>query len=508
MKNIVIISFILFQYLPVFSQNSGILDPTFGDAGMVITGDTIKYEGANSVAVQKDGKILVSGAIDGIWSLIRYQSNGDIDSTWGAAGILSDPDPGSFSGGEPMAIAIQQDGKILVGGFNANQFVMWRYLTEGVPDSSFGTSGYLNFTCGFGSEQISSIKIDTANKILIVGVSWNNTGTLGYYNHTVLARLNNDGSMDTTFGVNGFVMTELGFGVAGGRADIGIQSDGKIILSNKTNDGSLTSIAVRRFLYDGTTDNTFGNNGTTITNVNGYDESSSSLVIQKDNKIVVVGTSIDNCLAFKGSILLRLTRDGVLDNTFNSFGYVITMQHNADITCSVALQSDQRILVAKRINGGRLFVIERWNSDGSPDNTFGDAGSTTTSFDAIEVVLSSMVLQPDEKIILCGTLLQHTHTDIVVTRYNVFPLGIDNITEDYKIGIHPVPFKETVTISCPPDLVKEKPVLTIFSCDGKLLLNQTILNTSTSIPVNDLPSGTYFFRLNIKDQSIVRKVIK
>jgi uncharacterized delta-60 repeat protein len=206
--------------------------------------------------------------------------------------------------------------------------------------------------------------------------------------------------------------------------------------------------------------------------------------------------------------LLRYTRDGALDNTFNSFGYVTTMQYDADITCSVALQSDQRILVAKRINGGELFIIERWNSDGSPDSTFGDAGSATTSFDAIEVVLSSMVLQPDEKIILCGTLLQHSYSDIVLTRYNVCTIGIDNNTEVYEIRIHPVPFKETVTISCPMGLIKERPILNIFSCDGKLLLNQTIQNTSTSLQLNDFSPGTYFFRLNIKDRSIVRKVIK
>jgi len=508
MKKLVIVCFMVLAFLPARSQNSGMLDPAFGNAGIVLAGDATKFEGAKSVAVQEDGRIVVAGSIDGLWSVTRYLSNGEIDSTWGTDGVISNPDPGNYHSGVPTAIAIQQDGKILVGGLNASYFVVWRYLPEGIPDSSFGTSGYVNFTCGYGQDMVTSMKLDAENNILIAGISWNDIGTLGYYGHTVLARLHPDGGMDTTFGVNGMVMTEFGYGESADQPECGIQSDGKIILSGKTKNGSLISIAVRRFLSDGSLDITFGNNGTTITDVTGYDEFSLGLAIQDDDKILVVGASINYCLDFKGSILIRYTSDGILDNTFNSVGYILALQYDSGIARSVALQADQKILVAKSINGGKMFIIERWETDGSPDNTFGDAGRTTTSFDALEAIVASMALQPDGKIILCGTLLQHSDNDIVLARYDICTVGISNHTGSEEMSIYPVPLKEEVSIFCPDLLLTAKPVLHVFNSDGKLLVNQAIEQVTTTLGVGDFPPGSYYFVLRTNNRSIVRKAIK
>ncbi len=214
----------------------GTLDTTFGTGGMVTT-DFGGNDHGNSVAIQSDGKIVVAGAADigGTYdfALARYNTDGSLDTTtpFGTAGTgMVTTDFGAGDGG--WSGAIQSDGKIVVAGGSgsggAGSFALARYhglSTTGTPgtlDTSFGTLGKV--TTGFSGGYGNSVAIQSDGKIVVVG-----SVVAGFGDFTV-ARYNANGTLDTSFDVDGKVTTDFG-GPTDNSTSVAIQSDGKIVVS-------------------------------------------------------------------------------------------------------------------------------------------------------------------------------------------------------------------------------------------------------------------------------------
>ncbi len=242
-----------------------------------------------------------------------------------------------------------------------------------------------------------SIVMQPDGKILVAGES---DGDFA------LARYNSDGSLDNTFSGDGQLTTDFGGDDSG--SSVAVQGNGNILVAGYTFNGSNDDFALVRYNSDGSPDMTFGSDGKVTTDFGG-DDYGYSMVMQSDGIILVAGES-DGDVA-----LARYNSDGSLDTTFSGDGKLTTDFGGYDSCWSVAAQNNGKILVAGTTNNGSSadFALARYNSDGSPDMTFGSEGKVTTDFGGYDYGYS-MVIQSDGTILVAG----ESDGDFALARYN------------------------------------------------------------------------------------------
>jgi uncharacterized delta-60 repeat protein len=349
-------------------STKGMLDPSFGRRGKVVT--TLGEFGARSLALQPDGKPVVSGS----GGLVRYRPDGRIDSSFGHDGRLA--------GGE---FALQKDGKLVVNERTSGHSVLARYTARGTLDRSFGHGGQVRTDLG------GKLIIQDDGKI--VTASTNIAG--GKFDFR-LARFNTDGTVDSSFGNRGKIV--FGFGANSGAllAAVAIQPDGKIVA---TGEAGFADFAVARVTPEGALDPSFGDGGKVLTdftrasNCSGCPnsrDSANALAIQRDGKIVLVGSSdargdtdISDHSIYDFA-LARYNDNGSLDSSFGRGGKVLTdfASGSSDIAEAVAVQRNGKLVVAglRRIIAGERydFALARYTTTGSLDATFGRGGRVAT----------------------------------------------------------------------------------------------------------------------------------
>jgi uncharacterized delta-60 repeat protein len=354
----------------------GSLDTTFDIDGKVTT-DFGGLEYARSVALQSNGKIVVAGyngissSGGGDFAVVRYNADGSLDTTFDGDGkVITD-----FGGwDEAESVKIDSNGRIVVAGYSGisssggGDFAVVRYNTNGSLDSSFGANHNGKIITDVGAEEYAhSVIVQSDNKIVVIGdTAISSSGASDF----ALVRYNADGSLDTDFGQDGKITTDFdGCDFVGG---VTVQSDGKIVvvgesyaLSN-TASGDQDFVLVR-YNADGTPDTTFSGDGKIVADFGGGD-SARSVAVQADGKIVVTGYSSPAGSSGGGDVIVaRYNADGTLDPTFSSDGVVKTAIGDESEGNGVVVQSDGRILVAGQSvnNGNPDFLLVRYNSDGS-----------------------------------------------------------------------------------------------------------------------------------------------
>lgn len=297
------------------------------------------------------------------------------------------------------------------------------FAQAGILDSTFGTNGVSAkpFPLGGGS----SVLIDKNKNIVVCGVNSSST--------TSVARFKTNGSLDSTFGTNGKVVTPVGTGTNTGYGGMVIQTDGKIAVGGICSKDGKRSFQLIRYNPNGTLDNTFNGNGIVITSFNniGGGDYGEALTIQADGKIIEAGTGWSD-EGVRGFALARFNSNGSLDNTFGLNGKVLTQTVNLSpsATC-VSVQKDGKILAGGYSWGASYespFTLLRYNQNGSLDNNFGTGGRVITYFgvggsggDNYEnSEVYGMALQDDGKIILTGHsyVQPNTNIPIALVRYN------------------------------------------------------------------------------------------
>jgi uncharacterized delta-60 repeat protein len=376
---------------------AGSLDPTFGNGGIVITNfsgenNTI----ANATAIQSDGKILVAGSIPnnqgfGELGVARYLTNGNLDPTFGRGGIVVTIETDPLSG---FGIAIQSDGKILVGGSGFLSVDAIRYNTDGSLDTTFGSGGTASvrpfsptaFSAGTGG-----LALQLNGKILVAAGQ-------------ALVRFLGNGQVDSSFGTGGVAPL-----VANATA-IRLLSTGKILIASSFN--SLVPAAsgtIARYNSNGSLDTGFALNGQ-ISTVG----PASAIQPLSDGKFIVAGsfaTSIGTPPApnHYGLALTRYHSNGTVDTTFGTGGGVVTPFAGTTNAVAFALtvQSNGEIVVAGQAgdqppDGPSSFALARYTANGQPDITFGTNGTVTTAFDSHTAFVSALAIQSDGKIVAVG----------------------------------------------------------------------------------------------------------
>jgi len=300
--------------------------------------------------------------------IARFHKDGSVDSSFGENGAVRYY-AGNFPGG--LIFIIQPDNKLLLSVSEVYdavptiyRFTLIRYLPNGTLDSSFGYNGFLKFLPGY-----SSMQLQHDGKIVFAS---------GYKN-IQLSRRNVNGSLDSSFGINGTALINVPY-LTGpfssfGISQLTIQPNNKILIPGRgDNYATLT-----RCNADGTLDSSFGENGFVRTNL--YSSSAYidllPAVVQPDGKIILGGkTGVYYPIKPDTSFLIRLNRNGTLDKTFGNSGYVQYVNATTTYIYDIALQPDGKILTCGsraefKPNGTfsayRPFIT-RYNGDAA-DNT-------------------------------------------------------------------------------------------------------------------------------------------
>ena len=281
---------------------NGALDTNFNGTGKVITAIGSGNDAAYSVALQPDGKIVVAGRCSNgnktDFCLARYVDSGALDVSFNGSGTVIT----AISSGNDVArgVALQPDGKIVVAGYCSNgityDFCLARYLASGTPDVSFNGSGTVITPIGVGDDYAISLALQPDGKIIVAGVCSN-----GANSDFCLARYLANGIFDTSFNSTGKVITPIGSSNDYGYS-VALQPDGKIVVAGYCEGGANIDFCLARYLANGTLDTSFGSTGKVITVIGSSTDVANSAALQPDGKIVVAGycsngSNDDFCLA-------------------------------------------------------------------------------------------------------------------------------------------------------------------------------------------------------------------
>lgn len=390
----------------------GSLDAGFGSDGMVVTnfgyvqivGVTVdRSDLARGLARQSDGKLVVAGESESDAALARYNTDGTLDTTFGSGGLLT----AHFGSAEGFnAVAIQTDGKIVATGMSQDAVLVARYNPDGSPDTSFDGDGHLSKNLGDRTDTGNTVLVAASGKLLVAGSLEDQNRRV---QDAVLLQFNADGSADSGFGDAGTARVDgLGAGEGSPFATL-VQADGKVLVAGEigVQPGQAdTNGALMRFNADGSLDTTFGIDGSATTGFTPlWKDRIQALAQQPDGRIIVVGNEYPSQLATDPGpggtatdnvFLARYNHDGSLDPTFGAGGKVIaSFSDGADTANAVLIQPDGKIVIGGGIGGpateefglaGLLFpqdvMLARYNADGTLDATFGTAGIARADFGA------------------------------------------------------------------------------------------------------------------------------
>ena len=406
------------------------LDAAFGGTGKVTTaigsGDDYGY----SIAVQNNGKIVVAGysknGSDDEVALARYNADGSLDTAVNGTGKVT-TSIGSV-GIQGTGVVVQSDGKIVVSAISHNgtdnDFVLLRYSANGILDTSFSGDGIV--ITNVGDDIAFSVALQSDGKILVTGGSLNNFA---------LIRYNSDGSLDTTFNGTGIVNTPIGPANDTGWK-VAVQSDLKIVVAGESFNGSNTDFAVVRYNTNGSLDTTFNGTGKVTTFIGTGDDVGYGLALQSDGKIVVSGSSFNG--TDRDFAVVRYNANGSLDTTFNGTGKVTTpVGSGDDWGLRMVLQSNGKIVVTgdSFTGSNKDIAVVRLNANGSLDTTFNGTGKVITPIGPGNDTGNSMALQGDGKILVAASAIIGGNADFVVVRYEGdLDTDRDGILDIYETG--------------------------------------------------------------------------
>ena len=390
-----------------------------------------------SVAAQRDGKIIVAGSAQAAgveqFALVRYNSDGSLDTTLKGSGKLTTAVGTGDCHGE--GVALQEDGKIVVVGysFNASSLsstsgqlcsTVLRYTADGSLDTNFADSGKVTTCIGAKYASAESVTMQSDGKIVVAGKSLNDFAVVRY---------NVNGTLDTSFNETGKAIADFGADDYG--RSVAMRRDGRIVVVGYTTKsmtvtsagfdrppGSKKECALACFKANGSLDTSFNGTGKVITNFGGDGNAEGrSVAVQTDGKIVVVGYATAG--STEKFALARYNADGTMDTSFGGTGRVMTaVGITGSIATGVALQKDGKIVAAgydvNSSGRGYDFACLRYNTDGGLDQSFGDHGKVTTAVGQGNGKGNAVAVQSDGKITVAGSASAGDNSEFAVVRYD------------------------------------------------------------------------------------------
>jgi uncharacterized delta-60 repeat protein len=413
--------------------SGGALDPTFGTGGLVTTPIGPNGAAAEAVLTLPDGTLLAggnswnAGGTKGEFTLARYNTNGTLDTSFGQNGIVQTAVGKSSSGINGLTLeTVGGVEKIVAVGFGysngklADAWAVARYNLNGTLDTSFNRTGIVLVNSGGTSNagvSASAVAIDGNGKIDVAGTMWH-----GSLQNFALLRLNANGSLDTTFGKNGIVTTQVG-NLGSQASPLALQPDGKILVAgdgaNSGTSGPVPYMAVARYTTTGQLDSSFGTNGIVTqvkpSNAMGASAEYGGLLVLNDGSILVGGSS--SYVNSAGQIwdqltLAKLTSTGQVNTSFGSSGFALDSVPGAALgPGAVALgfgaNGDLVAGMTQVLHDSSGNVTQEQPAmaaflpSGALDTTFGSNGTAVANFGS-SVAAWAMTIQSDGGIVVAG----------------------------------------------------------------------------------------------------------
>jgi len=388
------------------ASTPGSLDPTFGNGGKVLTDLGVGAGVPSDAVLQPNGDIVISGG----FGVARYLPTGKLDTTFGTGGLAST----GFVGGESgTGVALQPDGKIIWVGSQGNpsfpaggtfSFAVARFTANGTLDTSFGTGGQASVEFFAppmqGAQEFArAVLVQPDGKILVAGSA--RQGQIRFAPiQGALARFNANGTLDTSFGTGGKILSS-----SGGITALGLDAAGNIFTLPTRAEFSPTGQADTGVTPAAITASSHG--GSSIFLPSGQFVQANTIGVAKHDVDVQVQ---------------RFNADGSIASASPAFDYsgAAGLDQAIDSAGAVAVQANgQAVAGGAHFLSTSPFGLARVNPDGTLDAGFGSGGVLTTTFNGDEAV-GAVVIQPDGKIIAAGFSENNTtgHVFIALARYN------------------------------------------------------------------------------------------
>src|SRR5690349_8853397 len=388
------------------ASTPGSLDPTFGNGGKVLTDLGVGAGVPSDAVLQPNGDIVISGG----FGVARFLPTGKLNTTFGSGGLAS----AGFAGGEgPQGVALQPDGKIIWVGSQGNpsfpaggtfSFAVARFTANGTLDTSFGTGGqpsveFFAPPMQGAQEFARAVLVQPDGKILVAGSA--RQGQIRFAPiQGALARFNANGTLDTSFGTGGKILSS-----SGGITALGLDAAGNIFTLPTRAEFSPTGQADTGVTPAAITASSHG--GSSIFLPSGQFVQANTIGVAKHDVDVQVQ---------------RFNADGSIASASPAFDYsgAAGLDQAIDGAGAVAIQANgQAVVGGGHFLSTSLFGLARVNPDGTLDAGFGSGGVLTTTFNGNEAV-EALLIQPDGKIIAAGFSDNNTtgQSFIALARYN------------------------------------------------------------------------------------------
>jgi uncharacterized delta-60 repeat protein len=333
---------------------------------------------ARDLALTAEGKLVIAGYQDDgsnedIFA-VQLNADGSLDTDFASSGVYT-YDSG-LGDDVCLAVAVLESGKILIAGYRANgtdgDVMVARLNADGSLDTSFATNGIFSYDSG-AMDAAQGMAVASDGRILLTGFTYN-----GADNDLFLMRLTAEGALDTSFNTTGIVTYDSGSGHDWG-GDLALTTAGKIVVTGMTNSSS-PDLGLWRFNADGSLDTGFDTDGAASYDGGDYD-AGRCLILQEDGKILVSGVSAKSGVSTTDYDipLIRFNSDGSLDTGFGTDGVARFDNNVREQGYDLALQSDGKILLTGHSGSTSDWGLEvlRYTSEGALDTDFGTAGRYT-----------------------------------------------------------------------------------------------------------------------------------
>ena len=529
---------------------SGNLDPSFGINGVVTTDFDQQEFGSsspNAVLIQPDGKILVGGSVLSsdlhfeYFALIRYKANGDLDSTFGTNGEAINFPGNPQTVNEISAITLQNDGKIVTGA-NSDGYCVARYKSNGIIDSSFGVDGLIR-NPDTTSYDLKNVFLQSDGKIVTACTRLYSQGT-SQTSDFQINRLLPNGNFDSTFGINGFVYTDFN-SVSNYLSSIAILPDGGVVAAGITGTEPDVKIAISKYKLNGLLDSSFGVNGKVISSFGKTEASANKIIVQSNGKLIVAGSllirlnSIGTIYPTFGIKGKATNFNGAVDAVLQNDGKIVSL--NKPYFSLQRFKGDPNVSVQKNItkvegNTGttsatfkillstastKKITVNYTTVDGTAkagQDYVAKSGTLTfspgqTSKNVAISIIGDKIVEPNEKF----SLLLNNPTNAILGTLSTAICTIKNddlssVTVTNKIAatsdikLYPNPTNNILRIE---GLNKNTNAnISVIDIQGRLISKNNTSNTTYSLDVRQLSVGTYFVKIERGNNITTLKFVK
>jgi uncharacterized delta-60 repeat protein len=504
------------------SQLSPQLDPSFGVDGAVLN-DFGWQENWRDVVVQpNDQFILAAGtaltpAFAGQLTVARFTPQGDVDPNFNASAAGG---PGfytitSFTESYAEQILLKEDGKIIIVGSVADpNYIFGIFIlqlnADGTPDNSFGTNGQVELDLGSGNEFAHSAARQADGKIVISGVKEDTN----FYNAPIVVRVNEDGTLDSSFGTDGSTMLNALFFDNELNATV-ILPNGNITVAGHFDQGLNAGggidfdILIFQLTPDGALNTAFGVEGITLVAPSGLNiDDAFGLARDNEGRFLVCGWRTLGDFSTDW-VLLRFLEDGTLDASFSADGWLSVDNGAVDQAIDVLVQPDNTILVCGLQLGAEdtEFMIARVLDNGTLDTSFNSTGFSSVLIGQGMNDVSAFDRQADGEIVVAGRALGNGNNDFAVVRFGTgVPDFVNTLSAEQDVVVYPVPVNLGKTLFVKTRAMQNS-TYQVTDLSGRIVFSGASSFSSFEIDTSVFTAGMYTLSITNGQQSMATSFV-